>query len=128
MQAWQDPPVTLDVKAAVIVQDDLAVQAYGDSPYAHSSPGMMAQFAIAGLISAATVLVIERKTRVLARMLTTTTSRVQILAGHLLTMFLMIFAQFMVLTLFGEPDIRIGLLPPALGDAVDDPGDCPICG
>ena len=107
MQAWQDPPVTLDVKAAVIVQDDLAVQAYGDSPYAHSSPGMMAQFAIAGLISAATVLVIERKTRVLARMLTTTTSRVQILAGHLLTMFLMIFAQFMVLTLFG--DLILGL-------------------
>ncbi len=107
VQAWQNPPVTLDVKAAVIVQDDLAVQAYGDSPYAHSSPGMMAQFAIAGLISAATVLVIERKTRVLARMMTTTTGRVQILAGHLLTMFLMIFAQFMVLTLFG--DLILGL-------------------
>ena len=107
VQAWQDPQVTREVKAAVIVQDDLAVQAYGDSPYAHSSPGMMAQFAIAGLISAATVLVIERKTRVLARMLTTTTGRVQILAGHLLTMFLMIFAQFMVLTLFG--DLILGL-------------------
>jgi ABC-2 type transport system permease protein len=51
--------------------------------------------------------VIERKTRVLARMLTTTTSRVQILAGHLLTMFVMIFAQFLVLTLFG--DLLLGL-------------------
>jgi ABC-2 type transport system permease protein len=107
LQAWQNPPVVLEVKDAVLVKDDLAVQAYGDSPYAHSSPGMMAQFAIAGLISAATVLVIERKTRVLARMLTTTTSRVQILAGHLLTMFVMIFAQFLVLTLFG--DLLLGL-------------------
>jgi ABC-2 type transport system permease protein len=100
--AWQDPPVKLEVSDAVLVQDDLAMQAYGDSPYAHSSPGMMAQFAIAGLISAASVLVIERKTRVLARMLTTTTTRFQILAGHLLTMFVMIFAQFLVLTLFGQ--------------------------
>jgi ABC-2 type transport system permease protein len=107
LQAWQNPPVVLEVKDAVLVQDDLAVQAYGDSPYAHSSPGMMAQFAIAGLISAATVLVIERKTRVLARMLTTTTTRLQILAGHLLTMFVMIFAQFLVLTLFG--DLLLGL-------------------
>jgi ABC-2 type transport system permease protein len=103
LDAWQNPPVKLTVTDAVLSQEDnLVVQAYGTSPYAHSSPGMMAQFAIAGLISAATVLVIERKTRVLARMLTTATSRLQILAGHFLTMFLMILAQFLVLTLFGQ--------------------------
>jgi len=103
LDAWQNPPVKLAVSDAVLSQeDDLEVQVYGNSPYAHSSPGMMAQFAIAGLISAATVLVIERKTRVLARMLTTATSRVQILAGHFLTMFVMILAQFLILTLFGQ--------------------------
>ena len=107
LQAWQDPPVTLEVKDAVVAEADLAAEVYGDNPYAHSSPGMMAQFAIAGLISAAMVLVIERKTRVLARMLTTTTTRVQILAGHFMTMFLMILAQFLVLTLFG--DLLLGL-------------------
>jgi ABC-2 type transport system permease protein len=107
LQAWQDPPVTLDVKDAVVAEAELAAQVYGDNPYAHSSPGMMAQFAIAGLISAAMVLVIERKTRVLARMLTTTTTRLQILAGHFLTMFLMILTQFLVLTLFG--DLLLGL-------------------
>jgi ABC-2 type transport system permease protein len=103
LDAWQNPPVKLAVTDAVLSQeDDLVVQAYGTSPYAHSSPGMMAQFAIAGLISAATVLVIERKTRVLARMLTTATSRLQILAGHFLTMFVMILAQFLILTMFGQ--------------------------
>jgi ABC-2 type transport system permease protein len=107
LQAWQDPPVTLDVTDAVMVHEDLAASVYGDNPYAHSSPGMMAQFAIAGLISAAMILVLERKTRVLARMLTTATTRLQILAGHFLTMFLMIFAQFLVLTLFG--DLLLGL-------------------
>lgn len=107
IQAWQAPPVTLAVTDALVGEAELAAQVYGDNPYAHSSPGMMAQFAIAGLISAAMVLVIERKTRVLARMLTTTTTRVQILAGHFLTMFLMILAQFLVLTLFG--DLLLGL-------------------
>ncbi len=107
LRAWQNPPVKLEVKDAMLVQEDLASSVYGDNPYVHSSPGMMAQFAIAGLISAAMVLVIERKTRVLARMLTTTTTRLQILAGHLLTMFVMIFAQLLVLTLFG--DLLLGL-------------------
>ncbi|HSQ17535.1 MAG TPA: ABC transporter permease [Anaerolineales bacterium] len=102
LQAWQDPPVKLEITDAVLVKDDPVDQAYGSSPYAHSSPGMMAQFAIAGLIPAASVLVIERKTRALARMLTTATSRGQILAGHFLTMFLMILAQFLILTLFGQ--------------------------
>lgn len=100
--AWQDPPITMDVTDAVLVKDDPVDLAYGSSAYAHSSPGMMAQFAIAGLIPAASVLVIERKTRALARMLTTATSRAQILTGHFLTMFLMILAQFLILTLFGQ--------------------------
>jgi ABC-2 type transport system permease protein len=102
LQAWQDPPVMLEVTDAVLVKDDPIDLAYGSSAYAHSSPGMMAQFAIAGLIPAASVLVIERKTRVLARMLTTATNRAQILTGHFLTMFLMILAQFLILTLFGQ--------------------------
>ncbi len=100
--AWQDPPVTMEVTDAVLVKDDPVDLAYGSNAYAHSSPGMMAQFAIAGLIPAASVLVIERKTRALARMLTTATSRAQILAGHFLTMVLMILAQFLILTLFGQ--------------------------
>ena len=102
LQAWQDPPVALEITDAVLVKDDPIDLAYGSSAYAHSSPGMMAQFAIAGLIPAASVLVIERKTRALARMLSTATSRAQILTGHFLTMFLMILAQFLILTLFGQ--------------------------
>jgi len=107
LQAWQNPPITLDIQDAVIVRDDPATEAFGDNPYSHSSPGMMAQFAIAGLISAAAILVTERKTRAMARMLTTTTTRVEILAGHFLTMFLMIFAQFVVLVVFGQIVLKL---------------------
>ena len=63
---------------------------------------MMAQFAIAGLIGAATIIVLERKSRALARLLTTGVSQVEILLGHYLAMFVMIFVQFSLLTLFGQ--------------------------
>jgi ABC-2 type transport system permease protein len=69
---------------------------------AQSSPAMMIQFAIAGLLTAATVIVNERKTRSLQRLLTTSTSRLQILLGHYLAIFTLIFVQFLLLMLFGQ--------------------------
>ena len=63
---------------------------------------MMIQFAIAGLLTSATVIVNERKNRSLQRLLTTATSRFQILCGHYLAIFTMIFVQFLILILFGQ--------------------------
>ena len=63
---------------------------------------MMIQFAIAGLLTAASVIVNERKTRALQRLLTTSTSRFQILMGHYLAIFTLIFVQFLILILFGQ--------------------------
>jgi ABC-2 type transport system permease protein len=96
--AWEDPPFT--VKAAGTGQrEEGAAEA---NAFAHSSAGMMAQFAIAGLIGAAEILVAERKTRTLQRMLTTTMSRLQVLAGHFLAMFVMILGQLMLLVIVGQ--------------------------
>ncbi len=98
LAAWQNPPIRLDqtASAAVKVQNSNAMSAE------NSSPGMMLQFAIAGLMAAATVIVTERKSRSLQRLLTTATSRVHILVGHYLAMFALIFGQFLVLMLFGR--------------------------
>jgi ABC-2 type transport system permease protein len=98
LAAWQNPPIRLyqTTSAAVKVQSINAMSA------AHSSPGMMLQFAIAGLIAAAAIIVNERKSRSLQRLLTTATSRVHILVGHYLAMFVLIFGQFVVLMLFGK--------------------------
>jgi len=98
LAAWQSPPIRMDqtTSAAVKVQSVNAMSA------AHSSPGMMLQFAIAGLITAATIIVTERKSRSLQRLLTTATSRVDILVGHYLAMFTLIFSQFVILMLFGK--------------------------
>ena len=97
--AWEEPPIKVKTIQARFDQDgeDLL-----ENAFAHSSPGMMAQFAIAGLMGAATIIVLERKSRALARLLTTGVSQVEILLGHYLAMFVMIFVQFSLLTLFGQ--------------------------
>ena len=98
LAAWQNPPIRVSVTSAVSTkpQDQKILS------MAQSSPAMMIQFAIAGLLTAATVIVNERKTRSLQRLLTTSTSRFQILLGHYLAIFTIIFVQFLLLMLFGQ--------------------------
>jgi len=106
LAAWQDPPmqVVSTSSAAIKMQDDKTLSA------THTSPGMMLQFAIAGLITAATVIVNERKTRSLQRLLTTATSRVHILLGHYLAIFTLIFGQFILLITFGQLFVHVDYL------------------
>lgn len=98
LAAWQNPPIQIAVTSgeAVTPQNQKIMS------MAQSSPSMMIQFAIAGLLTAATVIVNERKTRSLQRLLTTSTSRFQILCGHYLAIFAMIFSEFLIMILFGQ--------------------------
>ena len=59
----------------------------GGNPYNQASPGILVQFAIFGLITSAQILVQERKTRTLQRLMTTAMKPWEIVAGHLLAMF-----------------------------------------
>ena len=102
MAAWDSPPVAIRHDESSALADEAQVEDSNYSVFAHSSPGMMAQFAIAGLIGAAGILVVEKKTKSLQRLLTTNMSKAQILAGHFLAMFVMIFLQLSVLILFGQ--------------------------
>jgi ABC-2 type transport system permease protein len=106
LAAWKNPPVQVvnTSSAAIKVQDEKTLSA------THTSPGMMLQFAIAGLITAATVIVSERKTRSLQRLLTTATSRVHILLGHYLAIFALIFGQFILLITFGQLFMHVNYL------------------
>jgi ABC-2 type transport system permease protein len=78
-----------------------------ENAFVQSSPAMMAQFAIAGLIGAAEILVSERRSRALARMLTTGISRTGILLGHYLAMTAVILAQLLLLAIFGQIFLRL---------------------
>jgi len=98
MAAWQQAPTQVTITSS----EKTKPQGLGSMTFSNSSPSMMLQFAIAGLLTAATVIVDERKTRSLQRLLTTATSRIHILLGHYLAIFTMIFAQFVLLIIFGQ--------------------------
>lgn len=97
-QAWRDPQLTVTMQKAYAAPEKSAEP----SSFAQSSPGMLVMFAVFGLTTTAMILVIERKTRTLQRMLTTGMSRAEIIAGHILAMFAVVFMQELLLVLVGQ--------------------------
>ncbi len=97
--AWENPSVKL---VYTHTGQDTSGDAAPVNSFTHSSPGMMVQFAIAGLIGAAEVLVLERKSGSLRRLLTTPIRRYEVLLGHFLAMVTMIFTQFAILIIFAQ--------------------------
>jgi len=100
--AWENPPIQTRITqtGAIAVEEDQ--NSPSSNAFVQTSPAMMAQFSIAGLLGAATIMVEERKSRSLQRLLTTPISKAQILIGHYLAMFVMIFAQFILLITIGQ--------------------------
>jgi ABC-2 type transport system permease protein len=99
VREWETAPVMLQLRSAAAKE---STQPAIPSGFAQSSPGNMVTFALAGLISAAEILVWERKSGTLQRLLTTSISRMEILIGHFLAMFLMVFLQVIILGTFGQ--------------------------
>ncbi|MCB8944812.1 MAG: ABC transporter permease [Ardenticatenaceae bacterium] len=102
--AWSTPPLQVHSQgaSAAVEGGGQETAVYSDNAFAHTSPGMMAQFTMAGLITAAQILVSERKSGALRRLLTTNLSRFNILVGHYLAMFMLIIVQLLILILFGQ--------------------------
>ncbi|MEO8355415.1 MAG: ABC transporter permease [Chloroflexota bacterium] len=82
----------------------------GGNPYNQSSPGILVQFAIFGLVTSAQILVQERKNRTLQRLITTVMRPWEIVAGHMLAMFLIVFLQTVMLVLFGQWVLKVDYL------------------
>jgi len=101
VSAWEKPPLTVEAIKATgnAFQNN---QVTSPSGFAQASSGMMVQFAIFGLITSAMVLVLERKSRTLQRLLTSPMRRTEVIAGHILAMFLVIFTQQVILVLLGQ--------------------------
>jgi ABC-2 type transport system permease protein len=98
--AWDDPPLAVRVDKATGARSTDVTDL--DNGFVQSSPGMIVQFAIFGLITSAMVLAIERKSKTLRRMLTTPIRRTEVIAGHLLAMFLVVLAQQALLVMVGQ--------------------------
>ncbi len=106
LSAWDEPPIAIkETKSAAIEK-----AGSNSSAMAHTAPAMMLQFAIAGLLTAAQVIVTERKSRTLQRLLTTATSRIHIVFGHFLAIFFLIFTQFTILIAFGQFALKVDYL------------------
>jgi ABC-2 type transport system permease protein len=108
---WQQPPLAVRVEAAGGEADEEPVS----NGYGQASPGMMVQFAIFGVMQAATVLVLERKCGALQRLLTTPISKVELIAGHVLAMFLVSLAQTVLLVVLGQLALGVDYLRQPLG-------------
>ena len=99
---WAELGVSLRVVAAA------ATDRSAPTGFHQASPGMLVQFTVFNLLSAAGVLVVERRSGALRRLLTTPITRAGIIAGKVLSAFTIIFAQGLILTgvghlIFGVP-------------------------
>ncbi|HEY3310818.1 MAG TPA: ABC transporter permease [Anaerolineales bacterium] len=96
---------------ATLIKTSLSTRAnenfYGDNPYNQASPGILVQFAIFGLVTSGQILMQERKLRTLQRMLTTSMHTWEIVAGHMLAMFSVVFLQEALLVVFGQLVLRV---------------------
>lgn len=87
----------------------------GGNPFNQSSPGMVVQFAITGMIGATGILVQERKTRTLQRLITTAIKPWQIIVGHWLAMVTLVLGQTLLLILFGQLVLGVNYFREPLG-------------
>jgi ABC-2 type transport system permease protein len=110
-QAWN---VSMQSGTQIIIEKVVGITGsslpLGGNPYNQSSPGMLVMFAVFGLVSSANILVQERKTRTLQRLLTTSMKRYEIIAGHLLAMFAIVLLQEVILVVFGQFILRVNYL------------------
>jgi ABC-2 type transport system permease protein len=113
-QAWAQTDVASLVKVEMAVAEPDAAW-YGDNPYNQASPGILVMFAIFGLVTSGQILVQERKTRTLQRMMTTSLRAWQIVAGHMLAMFAVVFLQVALLAVFGQFVLGVNYIHALLG-------------
>jgi len=96
--AWQEPAYVFETEmSGGSTQEEGA-----SNPFTHTSPGMIVQFTLFGLVNSANILVFERRSRTLQRLLTTSFSRSGVIAGHMLAMFSVVMVQQIILVLFGQ--------------------------
>jgi ABC-2 type transport system permease protein len=111
VEGWQQaiangPQVRLEKAGSQV----LAGLPFGGNPYNQASPGILAQFAIFSLVTSATIVVQERKSHTMQRLLTTATRRWEIVAGHFLAMFALVFLQQVLLVVFGQLALGVDYL------------------
>jgi len=102
---WQEPALSIRRETTGPAPAKRRAVANG---FAQSSPGTLVQFAIFGVMTAAILLVLERRSRTLGRMLSAPVTRAQVVAGHVLAMFVVTFLQGLLLVVLGQFVFGVG--------------------
>lgn len=87
----------------------------GGNPYNQSSPGILVQMTIFGMVTSVQILVQEKKSRTLQRLITTAMKPSEIVAGHMLAMFAITFMTTALLVIFGQWVLKVDYLREPLG-------------
>jgi ABC-2 type transport system permease protein len=82
----------------------------GGNPYNQASPGILVQFAIFGLVTSAQIFVQEKNSRTLQRLITTAMKPWEIVAGHMLAMFVIVMLQMAMLVVFGQLVLKVNYM------------------
>ncbi len=80
------------------------------SGFGQSSPGMLVQFTVFNLMGAAIVLVLERQSGALRRLLTTPIGKGGVIAGKMLAVFVVALVQDLILVAVGQLAFGVGYL------------------
>lgn len=114
-KAWSEADSASLVKVELAMKDNFLGDWYGDNPYNQASPGILVQFAIMSLVTSGQILVQERKSRTLQRMMSTSMRAWEIIAGHTLAMFGVVFFQIALLVVFGQLVVSVDYMNAPLG-------------
>lgn len=113
-----------DAGVGAVVQERLAVAAEvvlvpagarAPRGFEQASPGILVQFAIFSLVTSALLVIQDRRTGVLARLRTFPLRASELVAGHVLAMFLLVFVQEVTLAVFGTVAFDLGYDASPLG-------------
>jgi len=107
-ELWREPAflVTAEKQGA---GESLATRSVATG-FEQASPGMLVQFAIFGMMTTGALILLERRSRTLPRMLTQPVSRAGVMSGHLLAMLVVTLMQELVLVLVGQFAFRVNYL------------------
>jgi ABC-2 type transport system permease protein len=111
-QVWAQPAFTVKGSSGSEASNPTEDANLG---FLQSSPGMIVMFAILDMSTCSIVLFLERKNKTLERMSTTTIQRAEIIGGHLLAVFLVVFLQEVLLVSIGQVFFGVDYLREPLG-------------
>jgi ABC-2 type transport system permease protein len=124
LQAWTEASASGSLLVVEKGSFDQPKAPMGGNSYNQSSPGIVVQFSIFQMFAAAMLLIQERKTGCLQRLISTNLRPTQLIGGHWLAMFVMVFLQTALLIIVGQLFLKVNYFASPLSTLLVAVGLC----